>query len=310
MTKSDDPIRFEGVWRRYGDRTILRGLDLRVRPGQIHALLGRNGCGKTTALRVLLGFLAPHAGRAVVLGKDSRLLTPDDRGRIGYVCEDHRLVGAMRVTDVIAFEAGTRPRFDVGWARTAALRCGLSERARVMRLSRGQRAQLALVIAAASRPDVLVCDDPALGLDVVMRRELLDVMIDLLGSRGVSVLFSSHILTDVERIADRVSILHEGRLVVDATVDDVKRRVQRRAWVPATPGAAPPQVPGLLRADKRHTGYELTLRDPDEGAFAALRAAGSLGEGAAPTLEELFFDVTRGDGPRLVPPVTEEEAAA
>ena len=84
-------IEFEGVARRYGDRAVLRGLDLRVRPGEIHALLGRNGSGKTTALRILLGFLEPHAGRSSVLGVDSQALSPADRGRIGYVSEDHRL---------------------------------------------------------------------------------------------------------------------------------------------------------------------------------------------------------------------------
>jgi ABC-2 type transport system ATP-binding protein len=304
------PILFEGVRRRYDDKEVLRGLNLRVQPGQIHALLGRNGCGKTTALKILLGLLRPHAGRSQVLGKDSQALSAEDRGRIGYVSEGHQLYGIMRVSEVIAFEAGTRPRWDGGFARAAIERCGLSPKARVLLLSRGQRAQLALIVAVASRPDVLVCDDPALGLDVVMRRELLEVLIDLLGDRGVSVLYSSHILTDVERISDRVSILHEGHLIVDATIEDLKARVQRRSWHPAA-DRPPPRVPGLLRAEKRRAGWELTLLDVSEASEAALRADGArLGEPGVPTLEDLFLDLTRAQAHQIVPIASEKEAAA
>src|SRR5438552_7259484 len=144
-------IAFEDVHRHFGDRPILRGLSLRVRPGQVHALLGRNGSGKTTAMRILLGFLAPHAGRTTILGVDSRQLDPDQRGRIGYVGEEHRLYWHMRTADVLAFEAATRPRFDRALADQALRRCQLDPSARVVRLSRGQRAQLALIVALAGR---------------------------------------------------------------------------------------------------------------------------------------------------------------
>jgi ABC-2 type transport system ATP-binding protein len=302
MLPQAPPIAFENVYRHYDGQQVLRGLSLQVRPGQIHALLGRNGCGKTTALRILLGFLAPHAGRSTVLGVDSRALGADERGRIGYVTEGHRLYVLMRVSEVIAFEAGTRPRFDRGFAESALKRCALAPAARVWNLSRGQRAQLALIVAVASGPEVLVCDDPALGLDVVMRRELLDVLIDLLASRGVSVLFSSHFLNDVERIADRVSILHDGQLIVDATIDDLKARVRRRPWFPPAPDRAPPKVPGLLRAERRRGGYDLTLLDAGAETERALRdEGGRLGDASVPTLEELFLDLTREGQPRIVP---------
>jgi ABC-2 type transport system ATP-binding protein len=309
---ADCCLEFRGVARRFGDRAVLRGLDLQVRPGQIHALLGRNGSGKTTALRILLGFLAPHAGQSFVLGKPSDALGPDDRGRIGYVSEDHHLYRGLRVAETVAFEAGTRARFDRGFADRALARCGLTARARVGQLSRGQRAQLALVLAVASRPEVLVLDDPALGLDVVMRRELLEVMIDLLADRGLGVLFSSHFLDDVERVADRISILHGGRLIVDAATDDIKRRVQRRTWSPpaGASAAGPPAVPGLLRADRRQLSFELTLVDCDAAAEARLTEGGAhLGPPTAVTVEDLFLALTREQAgglladPRLAPEV-------
>jgi ABC-2 type transport system ATP-binding protein len=314
QTPGAGAISFEGVARRYGDKLVLRELSLRVRPGEIHALLGRNGCGKTTALRILLGFLEPHAGRSQVLGVDSQALGVNERGRIGYVSEDHRLYRWLRVADVLAFEGGTRPRWDRGFADSAVARCGLAPRLRVGQLSRGQRAQLALIVAVASRPEVLVLDDPALGLDLVMRRELLEVMIDLLSERGLAVLFSSHFLDDVERVADRISILHQGSLIVNAPADELKRRVSRRIWTPppGAPGAQPPATPALVRSERRRLGYALTLRDCDAATEAALCQGGAqLGAPSALSLEDLFLALTREETSRLVPDqASTTEAAA
>jgi ABC-2 type transport system ATP-binding protein len=293
------PIVFENVWRWFGSQVVLRGLSFRVEPGQIYALLGRNGAGKTTALRILLGFLAPLRGRARIFGVESEHLRPEQRAKIGYVGEDHRLYPTMRVRDVVAFESGTRPGFRRDLVATALARCGLLEKQRVRQLSRGQRAQLCLVLAVATTPELLICDDPALGLDVVMRRELLDALIDLLAETGCSVLLSSHFLQDVERIADRVGVLHEGRLVVDATLEDLKRRVRRASWMPRE-GAAPPREAQILRAAPRRAGFELSLLDADEPLLERLRAAGELAPLAPCSLEELVLDLTGPEEPGLL----------
>jgi len=292
-------VEFAGVHRWFGAQPVLQGLTFRVEPGQVYALLGRNGAGKTTALRILLGFLQAHAGRATVLGHDCTALPAAVRGRIGYVGEDHRLYPTMTVGDAVAFEAGTRPSFRRTFADQALQRCGLPTDRYIPRLSRGQRAQLSLVLAVASNPELLVCDDPALGLDVVMRRELLDALIDLLADTGCAVLFSSHFLHDVERIADRVGVLHDGALVVDASLDDVKRRVVRCAWAPRA-GTPPPDGPHVLRASARRDGFDLTLLDAPAALLAQLRAGGELGRLAPPSLEELFLDLTGPDRPGLL----------
>jgi len=324
-------IVFDNVHRHFGALDVLRGLTFDVAPGEVFALLGRNGSGKTTALRILLGFLAPMHGRATILGIDSQAIAPVERDRIGYVAEGHRLYASMRIKDAIAFESDTRPRFRRSYAEHAVRRCGLSPAKRIGLLSRGQRAQLSLIFAVAGEPEVLIFDDPAMGLDVVMRREFLDAMIELLSDQGCSVLFSSHILTDVERIADRVGILDEGRLVVDATMVDLRKRVEKRFWEPPeaagretpeaagretpeaagreTPEAAgretpeaggreTPHVDGLLRARPRRRGFDLTLLDFDAEREAVLRSGGaSLSEPAVPTLEDLFLDITtRNEG--------------
>ena len=287
-------IEFQGVHRHFGEQAVLRGLSFTVAPGQVYALLGRNGAGKTTALRILLGFLRPHAGEARILGLASATLAPSERERIGYVSEGHRLYLEMRVQEALAFEAGTRPRFERAAAERELERCGIPRAKRILALSRGQRAQLALVLAACGVPEVLVFDDPAMGLDVVMRRELLNSLIELLATRGCAVLFSSHILTDVERIAERVGILHEGTLLVDAPLAELKRRIEKRHWRP-TNGAHVPAVEGLLRARRLDGGFELTLLDLDARRAAELRAAAQLSERIDLDLEELFLELTTRD---------------
>ncbi|MSR62969.1 MAG: ABC transporter ATP-binding protein [Planctomycetes bacterium] len=285
-------IEFRGVERHFGAESVLRGLSFTVAPGQVYALLGRNGAGKTTALRILLGFLQPHAGEARVLGLPSATLTPDERERIGYVSEGHRLYPEMRVNDALAFEAGTRPRFERAAAERELERCGILRAKRIYELSRGMRAQLALILAACGAPEVLIFDDPAMGLDVAMRRELLGSLIELLAERGTAVLFSSHILSDVERIADRVGILQGGALIVDAPLDELKRRVEKRHWVPRN-GQGDPRVAGLLRSRAAEGGYELTLLDLNPERESELRAgAARLSERIDLDLEELFLELT------------------
>ncbi|MHC4513307.1 MAG: ABC transporter ATP-binding protein [Planctomycetota bacterium] len=307
MSSPSSPIQFHEVYRSFGNQDVLRGLSLAVRPGEIYAFLGRNGSGKTTALRVLLGFLKPMSGRSQILGVNSQELTPADRGRIGYVSEGHRLYGSFRVRDAIQFEAGTRQNFRKDYATEAAKRCGLPPKQMVMQLSRGQRAQLALIFAVAGQPEVMIFDDPAMGLDVVMRREFLDVMIDLLSDQGIGVLFSSHILTDVERIADRVGILHDGRLMVNATMAELKQRVQKRFWCgPNGVASTPPPIDGMLRSQPRRDGWELTLLDLDEHREQQLAAGSSrLSEPTVPSLEDLFLDLTAGTTPRSILPQPE-----
>jgi ABC-2 type transport system ATP-binding protein len=293
-------IRFDQVHRWFGAHHVLRGLSFDVQPGTVAAEQRIDGAGKTTALRILLGFLQPLAGTATVFGQDCAALGAEHRARIGYVGEEHRLYPTMSVAGAIAFEAGTRPTFRRDFAAEAVRRCGLRGKQRVPLLSRGQRAQLSLVLAVASAPELLICDDPALGLDVVMRREFLDVMIDLLADTGCSVLFSSHFLSDVERVADHVGILHEGRLLVDATLDDLKRRVRRCVWLPNDGEAAPVAGDEVLRVGARRQGFELTLLDAGDATFADLRARGDLSEPVAPSLEDLFLDLTGPAQPGLL----------
>lgn len=296
---NDPVVEFTGVQRWFGSEVVLRGLDLRIGRGQVYALLGRNGTGKSTALRILLGFLQPHRGRSAVFGVDSTRLSPRERARIGYVGEEHRLYPTMTVGAAVAFERGTRPGFRADFVARALQRTAIRTSQPIVKLSRGQRATLCLILAVASQPDLLVCDDPALGLDVVMRREFLDALIDLLADTGCTVLFSSHFLTDVERIADHVGFLHDGALVVDAPLAQLRARVVRATWAPRA-GAPLPTGPHVLRVQPRIGGHELLLLDAPVELLAGLARDGELSGPVAPGLEDLFVALLGPDRPGLL----------
>ncbi|MEZ6025754.1 MAG: ABC transporter ATP-binding protein [Planctomycetota bacterium] len=279
------------------------GPRLRSAEGQrVRPPLGRNGCGKTTAIRTLLGFLLPHHGEAQLLGESSEDLSAATRGRVAYVTEGHRLHKLDRITDILAFEAGTRPSFSLPRARYAWIeRLGLDPKKRVLTMSRGQRAQVALVAALSADPEVLILDDPGLGLDVVMRRELLDALIQALTDTGCTVLLSSHVMTDVERIADRVGILHGGALIADSEIDELKQRIERRFWQPNDPSEGPPPLLRVLRARRVPDGYDLTLLDVDDDLLDRLRSAGAfLGDPLRLGLEDLFLDLVAADAEAAV----------
>ncbi len=292
---SDAPIAFDRLTHWYGARRALHDLTLEVPRGSIFAFLGRNGAGKSTAIRCLLGFQRPTGGRAFILGHDSAELPPEARGRIGYVSEGQKLVPWMRVKNVVAFQRATFPSFDADLCRSFLARLRLDAKARVKSLSNGQRAQLALVLALAPRPEVVVMDDPALGLDAVVRREFLDVMIDLIQESGRTLLFSSHILTDVERVADRVAIVVDGVLRVNAPLEVVKARI-RRVHAFFDGDATPmPAVAGLVRGVRRRNEWVLTVAGETAASEAAARGLGARAvdvEGLG--LEDLFIEYTSG----------------
>jgi len=290
-----DPIVFDRLTHYYGRTRALDTVSLRVPEGSIFALLGRNGAGKTTALDCLLGFLRPTRGRALLLGEDAAHLPPALREKVGYVAEGQRLVPWMKVRDLVRFQRAGFRSFDEDYCLRHLRRLGLPLKRRIFNLSRGMRAQLALSLALAQRPELMVLDDPAMGLDAVVRREFLEVMIDLIQEEGRTLLFTSHILSDVERVCDHVAILDRGVLRIDAPLDMVKARVRR--FHALFEGEAPPApaIPGLVRDRRLHNELVLTVVDGDEEVERACRDLGARRvdcEGLS--LEGLFIDYTAG----------------
>lgn len=201
---------------------VLDGFSLAVETGEVVALLGCNGAGKTTLFRCLLGILEPQGGTVQVFGLDPRVESVAVKQRLGYVAEDQVLPPKMRVGDVVELHRDLFPTWDDHFAADLAKRFSIRRDVRIDKLSKGQARQVALLCAVAHRPELLLLDEPAGGLDPAARREFVAVALELRKDHGTTILFSSHHLDDVERMADRVTLLHEGRLHHDAPLAELR----------------------------------------------------------------------------------------
>ncbi len=214
-------IRLEHVVKRYGDVLALSDVSLEVPPGVVFALLGENGAGKSTAIRILLGLEEPDAGRAKVLGLDSRRQSLEIRRSVGYVSERPTLYEWMTVDEIGWFTAGFYADGFLPRYRALVQQYQLPPQKKLKALSKGMRAKVALALALGHDPDLLVLDEPTSGLDTLVRREFLESMVDR-AATGKTVFLSSHQIHEVERVADFVAILHGGELVVVERLEQLK----------------------------------------------------------------------------------------
>lgn len=268
-------IETESLSKRYGDRLALDRLDLRVPRGRIHAVVGANGAGKSTLFRILLGFLPPTDGRARILGRDCRALGPADRARIGFVNEEHTLPGWMRVEQVLAMQRRHYPRWRQAAFDEVIGHYHVRPAQKVAQLSRGERAGFNLALVLAQRPELLVLDEPTLGLDVVAKRAFLESLLYSNAAGDCTVVYCSHQMEEVERVADNLVILERGRLRHMSAPEAFCERV--RLWVADLPFQAPvpPGLPGLLQTQRLDGLWHLLVFDQDEGFGERLRAAGA-----------------------------------
>jgi ABC-2 type transport system ATP-binding protein len=220
-------IEIENLVKYFEGRCVLDDVSLKIPKGCIYGLLGRNGVGKTTIIRILLGLEVPTRGRTRLLSTLSRQLTAGQRGRIGYVAEGHNLIQNYKVQRLVGLCRELATSWNQSLFENLIGTFALPMKRRVKDLSTGMRAQLNLSLAMAINPEILILDDPTLGLDTVARRQFLELAIDLIQKNGRTILFSSHILSDVERIADRIGVLVNGRLVVDCSLEQVKERIKK-----------------------------------------------------------------------------------
>jgi len=185
----DDAIRTDRLTKHYGRNRVVDQLSLRVPRGCVYGLLGRNGAGKSTTLKMLAGMVRPDSGRAELLGEDVATLSPKTRKRIAYLAEGHPLYGSMTIRQAVAFMRAFHPDADMRLVVQALEHFALSPNAKIGRLSKGQKAQVSLVLAIAPDPELLLLDDPTLGLDTNVRRDFLESMIHLIQRRGRTILF-------------------------------------------------------------------------------------------------------------------------
>jgi ABC-2 type transport system ATP-binding protein len=266
-------ISTRGLTRYFGRKAAVYDLTLAVPRGSVFGFLGRNGSGKTTAIRMLLGLVQPTRGEGQILGYDIRALPPEARARIGYLTEEHQLYGWMKVRECAEFQSQFYPRWNDKVFRGVIGHFALRPDAKVKELSRGERAGLCLGLTLAPEPELLILDDPALGLDPVARRSLVESMIYLTRRSNRTIFFSSHDLADVERVADHIAVLDRSVLRACCSLETFRNSVQQvRLRFPGTPPPLPP-VPGLLQAVRAEGELRLTCvryNGPTEKLLRAL----------------------------------------
>jgi ABC-2 type transport system ATP-binding protein len=284
----DSLIQTEGLTVRYGRRTALDGVSLSVPVGSVYALLGRNGAGKSSLVRCLLGEQRPQAGRALLLGKDVWKQRASVLREVGVVPEEPDAPPAMTASQLARFCSRLYPRWDAAGVSERLRRFGVPDDVPFGRLSKGQKGQVALALALAPSPRLLVLDDPTLGLDPLARRTFFDELIGDLADRGTTVFMTTHDLTAVEGIADRIGILQGGRLLLDDRLEDLKRRFRRLSF-PKTEAGVPAEVAALAPVAVAARGWsvEAVVSDYDEARLTP--EAGSRVEISSLTLEEIFL---------------------
>ena len=252
-----DMIVTDRLTKYYGRKCVVDSVSLQIPGGSVYGLLGRNGAGKSTIIKMLLGMVQPSYGRAELLGQDIAQLRPRTRGKIAYLAEGHPLYRWMTIAQIVRFTGSFYPNFNHELLEQILDHFALARQSKIRRLSSGQRAQVSLALAVAQEPELLILDDPTLGLDTVVRRDFLESLIQIIQRQGRTILFSSHILGDVERVADRIGILVDGVLRVDCPTDRFKESLRK---VVLQFDATPPEFPGCDGlVSHRQVGSKLEL---------------------------------------------------
>jgi len=299
MTTTSDSgpaIELVGLTKWFGRNAAVENLSLQSPPGSTFGLIGPNGAGKTTTIKMLMGVLTPTAGYARVLGRHALIEPLAVKQRVGYVPEAHNIDRWMRVAEVVGFCKSLYESWNDQTCREMLERFELDENKKVRHLSKGMLVKLSLVLAVAHEPEVLVLDEPMAGLDPLAREEFLDGVLRTICERGRTVLFSTHSLDDVQRLADTVGILYGGRLLVHRKIDELLASTKRiRATL--TDGRPPETLPAnTVWQQVRGREWSVTVADFVPEIVARIQAE----EGVEHVevidlgLEELFKDFVRG----------------
>ncbi|MET0330563.1 MAG: ABC transporter ATP-binding protein [Dyella sp.] len=282
------PLQAHNLQLSYQGQLALAGVDLWLEPGSVLGLIGRNGAGKSTLMRAMIGLLEPQAGQAFVFGEPALRLSDAAKARIAYVPQQPEALAWLTATQMLDYVGRFYPRWDAHFAKTMLHRWEIPPSRLLAKLSPGERQRVDLIRALASSPELLVLDEPAAALDPVARRELLREVALRAGESGTTVLFSTHIVSDLERVASEIAFMHHGRLLLRCGVDESKERYAR-LWLPSRQASAAPKQ-ALSRRHHEDGSISLVVecdaqqRWPEAAALPGARID-ALG------LEDLFVEI-------------------
>jgi ABC-2 type transport system ATP-binding protein len=296
-----DVIELAGVSRRFGSKTALDHVSLRVPRGVVYGLVGVNGAGKTTLIKHILGLLRAQTGAVRVFDRDPAADPAAVLVRIGYLSEEPDLPGWMRVGELFRYTRAFYPNWDQAFADELSASFALDPKAKVRHLSKGQRARTGLVLALAHRPELLVLDEPSSGLDPIVRRDILGAIIRTIADEGRTVIFSSHLLHEVERVADRVALIDRGRVAFSGSLDQIESTHHRLTLRFAQLRRQPPPFAGALSWEGSGREWAAVcsgrLAELEEAATAC---GAEVVAQRAPSLDEIFVARVGTKVPELV----------
>jgi ABC-2 type transport system ATP-binding protein len=288
-------VQLDHLQKGFDAKSVLRGIDLAIEPGTVLGLLGSNGSGKTTLIKCALGLLRPTAGSATVFGENAWDLSGSAKARLGYVPQEVTTYPWMRVRQVIAYTAA----FYTNWKQPFVdelCRCWhVPLEDRIGALSTGQLQTVGIVLALGHEPELLILDEPVASLDPSARREFLRTILELLESHERTILFSTHITSDLERVANRVAILENGRIRFHGELDDLKDRVKRLRISSRHDLPASFALPGSLRCEVAGSNATVSVADFDDHLLADMRQTWDADISVQDlNLEEIFVEMHNG----------------
>jgi len=283
------PIHAKGLSRNFGKVKALDNVNLEVPAGKVYGLVGENGAGKTTFIKHVLGLLKPKWGELRVFGMNPIESPEQVLARIGYLSEDRDLPPWMRVGELIRYTQAFYPKWDEAYAEELRKMFFLDPNSKIRHLSRGEKAKAGLLKALAHRPPLLLLDEPSSGLDPVVRRDILGAIVRTVAEEGRTVFFSSHLLDEVERVADIVTMIHQGEIVLTGTLDEIRGEHHRLVLRFDEVQVDPPRFKGALSCEGE--GMEWTAicdGKRDELKSEVARVGARVVEEHTPSLEEIF----------------------
>ena len=295
----DNAIETRDLGRKFGKFEAVKNVSLRVPRGTVFGLLGVNGAGKSTIIKMVMGHLRPTRGEINVLGRALGEDLLGIRRRVAYVSENRYLYEWMTVGESVRFTRAFHETWDDKKADDLLRRFSLPPEKKVRQLSRGNRARLCLLLALSFNPELIVLDEPTSGLDPIVRRDFIENIVSEIAEEGKTVLFSSHIVEEVERVADYVGVINEGELLLVSTLDDIKASYKRVRY--ATNGTRPEVagVPGVLAVENGRHEQVLTVSAWGDETLLALGERGVRNPEVLPiSLEDIFVNTVRAERER------------
>lgn len=283
-------VEVRGLERRYGHHYALNDVDFSIVPGRVYGLVGANGAGKTTLLKHLLGLLRPQKGTVRVFGEDPVREPVRVLQRVGYLSEHREMPEWMRIDEFLRYLQAYHPTWDKAFANELIDTFKLDPTKKISALSQGMRAQTGLIAALAHRPELLILDEPSNGLDAIVRLDIVDAVIRTVADEGRSVIFSSHLLDEMEHTCDHVTMIQNGKITFDCDLDTIKETHFLTRVTFNDHQERPPEFNGALLTQGGGRSWSIVHANaPDAFNIEVYRKGGEIGESRNATLEEIFL---------------------